>query len=161
VFCESVQCCLQFCLHQLNCVKMAALQLYPRLWKQRNVGWVWGVSQSALNRACYSSTRAWLMLSFLNACLIIPRVCVAYFQRFTQNLLHTCCRIHHKIASSQIHDFKSKEVIMSTSNQLHLRLHCATTAVQMAAPVLEIMDNPLYNREKKYKRKVLPCRWKK
>jgi hypothetical protein len=41
-----------------------------------------------LNRACHSSTRVWLMLSSLNACLIIARVS---FPIFAQNLMHTHC----------------------------------------------------------------------
>jgi hypothetical protein len=101
MFCEGVQ-------HCLNCVKMAAFQFYlqssifnaldftlhlPRL------------SRSALNQACHSNTCIWSMLSSLNACPIIARVSVTLFPRFTQNLKHTRCRIHH-IASGQTHDSK-------------------------------------------------------
>jgi hypothetical protein len=44
------------------------------------------------------------MLSSLNACLIIPRVFVALFPRFAQNLMLFFCRIHHEMTSDQIHD---------------------------------------------------------
>jgi hypothetical protein len=37
---SGVQHCLRFCLDDLNCVKMAAFQLYLQLEKQRKVGWV-------------------------------------------------------------------------------------------------------------------------
>jgi hypothetical protein len=40
VFCEGVQHCLRFCLHQLNYVKMVASQFYLQLGKQRKVGWM-------------------------------------------------------------------------------------------------------------------------
>jgi hypothetical protein len=40
VFCEGVQHCLQFCLNQLNCVKIAFFQFYLQSRKQRNVQWV-------------------------------------------------------------------------------------------------------------------------
>jgi hypothetical protein len=106
----------------------------------------------------FRSRRVWTfsvqhMLSSLNACLIIARVSVALFPRFSQNLMLFLCRIHRKIASGQIHDSKEKDVKISTSTQpremlytdsqdmlvLPLPLHHAfTTAVQMAAPVLEI-----------------------
>jgi hypothetical protein len=45
-FCHFFKCILEvmfsdgFCLHQLNYVKMAALQFYLQSGKQRNVGWV-------------------------------------------------------------------------------------------------------------------------
>jgi hypothetical protein len=51
-----------------------------------------------------------LMLSSLNACLIIVRVSSALFPRFAQNLTHTLCRIHREIASSHIHDSNEKGV---------------------------------------------------
>jgi hypothetical protein len=40
VFCEAVQHGLRFCLHHLNCVKMAAFQFYLQSGKQRKIGWV-------------------------------------------------------------------------------------------------------------------------
>jgi hypothetical protein len=59
--------------------------------------WVW---------AFPFSTRGWLMLSSLNACLILARVPVPLVPRFAWNLMHTCCWIHREITSSQIHNFK-------------------------------------------------------
>jgi hypothetical protein len=40
MFCEGVQHRLQFCLNQLNCVKMAAFQFYLQMGKKRKIGWV-------------------------------------------------------------------------------------------------------------------------
>jgi hypothetical protein len=57
--------------------------------------------QSAPNRVCHSNTHVRLILSSLNACLIITRVTVALFPRFAQHLMLTFCQIHHKIASGQ------------------------------------------------------------
>jgi hypothetical protein len=47
------------------------------------------IFQSSLNRACHSNTHVRLMLSSLNACLIITRVTVALFPRFAQYLMLT------------------------------------------------------------------------
>jgi hypothetical protein len=38
--CEGVQHRWRFCLHYLNCVKMAGFQFYLQSRKQREVGWV-------------------------------------------------------------------------------------------------------------------------
>jgi hypothetical protein len=45
-----------------------------------------------------------------NACLIITRAFVALFPRFSQNLMHTGCRIHREIASGQVYDSKGKHI---------------------------------------------------
>jgi hypothetical protein len=52
----------------------------------------------------------WLMLSSLNAYLIIARVSVALFPRFAQNFMLFLCRIHHEISSRQVHDSKWKDI---------------------------------------------------
>jgi hypothetical protein len=54
----------------------------------------------ALNQACHSNTRVWLMLSSPNACLIIARVSVTLFLRFAQNLMHTRCSLVGAITKS-------------------------------------------------------------
>jgi hypothetical protein len=50
--------------------------------------------RSALNRARHSNASIRLIISAPNACVIITS-----FPKFTQNLMHTRCRIHHKITS--------------------------------------------------------------
>jgi hypothetical protein len=44
--------------------------------------------------------------STAHACLIIERVPVELFPRFTQNLMLFLCRIHCEIVSDQTHDYK-------------------------------------------------------
>jgi hypothetical protein len=56
-----------------------------------------------------------LMISSLNACLIIARVPVALFLTFAHNLMLFLCRIHREITSGQI---KGRKKII-TSTQLH------------------------------------------
>jgi hypothetical protein len=61
------------------------------------------LSESGLS---LSNAYLWLMLTFLNTCLIFAKVSVAHRSRLAQNLMHTCCWIHCEIASGQIHDSK-------------------------------------------------------
>jgi hypothetical protein len=51
-----------------------------------------------------------LMLSSQIACLILARVSVALFPRSAQSLMLIRSRIHHEIASGQIHDSKQNDV---------------------------------------------------
>jgi hypothetical protein len=94
----------------------------------------------------FRSRRVWtfrvgLLLSSLNAYLIISRVYVALFQSFAKHLMLFLCWIHREIASGQIPDSKYKDVKTSTSTLVYESLHRATTtAVQVAAPVPEIIN---------------------
>jgi hypothetical protein len=54
----------------------------------------------------FGTFRVQLMLSFLNAWLIIAGASGALILRFAQNVMLFFCQIHWKIASDQIHDSK-------------------------------------------------------
>jgi hypothetical protein len=98
-----------------------------------------------LHLACCSNTHVWLMLSFLNTCLIIARVTISLFPRFARNLMHAHCRFHRQITSGHTHS-KWKDIKKSACPNRYMKFlhHTTTTVVQMAAPVPEIMDTPSY-----------------
>jgi hypothetical protein len=55
--------------------------------------------RSAMKRTCRSNTRVRLMLPSPNASLIISRVSVALFPRFSQNVMHIHCWIHREFCT--------------------------------------------------------------
>jgi hypothetical protein len=57
------------------------------------------------------------MLSSWNVCLMVAKICVAFFPWFAQTLMNISCRIHREIASDQI-DSNWKNINMNTSIQL-------------------------------------------
>jgi hypothetical protein len=54
----------------------------------------------------HSNTLVQLILSSLNARLVIARVSFVLFPRFAQNLMHTCCQVQCKITSDEMRYFK-------------------------------------------------------
>jgi hypothetical protein len=111
-----------------------------------------------LNRACHSYTRAQLMLSSSIACLIISRVSITHFSEIytkfdaivlsepSRNRIGPDTRLQIKGCKEWKYPpscMKFCTLIPKICLYYHLPLHRATTtAVQMAAPVPEIMDTP-------------------
>jgi hypothetical protein len=72
------------------------------------------------------------MLSSPNAFLIIARVSVAHFPRYTKNLMLFHHRIHREIASGQTHDSKYEDI--KISNLTHSREVLCAYSQDMRVP---------------------------
>jgi hypothetical protein len=94
-----------------------------------------------------------------NACLIFVRVSVALFPRFAQNIKQYLSQTHREIALGQMHDSQIKGHKKSARPPSNVKfctltpkicyyyhvslLPITTTAVQMAVPGPEIVNNPV------------------
>jgi hypothetical protein len=113
------------------------------------------LSRVPLNWACQSNTHVWLTLFPLNACLVIARVSVTLFwdlhKTWCCSFVGSIAKLHqaryttaNKRTKKSAHPpswVKFCTLTPKIGQYYHILFHSATvTAVQMAAPVPEIID---------------------